>query len=244
MSSMRVQRALARAGVASRRKAEALISAGRVTVNGRVVTLGDSLDAEHDELRLDGRLVRQASAPVWLALHKPSGVMTTRSDPQGRSTVFGLVDDVPGLTYVGRLDFMTEGLLLLTTDGSAAHGLMHPSSEIERTYVAIVRGDAPAAALRAARHGVELDDGPVRPRGIKATSVGQGRYELEVTITEGRKREVRRMCKALGLTIERLIRVRFGPIVLGNLRPGKSRPLTGREVDAIHKLVQGTTVPG
>ena len=240
---MRVQRALARAGITSRRKAEALIEAGRVTVNGRVVALGESVDAAGDELRVDGKVVLQSDTTVWLALHKPAGVMTTRSDPQGRSTVFGLVDDVPGLTYVGRLDLMTEGLLLLTTDGLAAHALMYPGTEIERTYVAVVRGDAPAAVPRA-RRGVQLEDGPVRPRKVEARALGDGRYELDLTITSGRKREVRRLCKALGLRVERLIRVRFGPVALGNLRPGASRPLTGREVDAIHKLVQGTTVPG
>jgi 23S rRNA pseudouridine2605 synthase len=234
---MRVQRALARAGVASRRKAETLITAGRVTVNGRVATLGETMDASADELRVDGRIVHPATEAVWLALHKPADVMTTRSDPQGRRTVFDLVGQVPGLTYVGRLDLMTEGLLLLTTDGAAAHALMHPSTEIERTYLAIVRGDAPAAAVKA-RQGVELEDGPVWPRKVDARRLRDGRYEFEVTITEGRKREVRRLCKALGLRVERLIRVRFGPVTLGDLPLGSSRPLTRIETDAISRIVE------
>ena len=227
---------LARAGVASRRKAETLITAGRVTVNGRVAQLGQSIDPTRDELRVDGTLVRPPTEHIWIALHKPAGVMTTRADPRGRKTVFDLVEDVPGLTYVGRLDFMTEGLLLLTNDGAAAHALMHPSGEIQRTYVAIVTGDALAAVTRAKR-GVELDDGPVRPRNVAARAVGDARYEFEVTITEGRKREVRRLAKALDLRLERLIRIRYGPIELGDLRAGESRALSEGEVRAIEAMI-------
>jgi 23S rRNA pseudouridine2605 synthase len=226
---MRLQRALARAGVASRRHSEELIAAGRVTVNGRVAQIGQSVDPEHDEIRVDGKAILAPAGPVWIMLHKPAGVMTTRSDPRGRQTVFDLVDDVPGLTYVGRLDYMTEGLLLLTTDGSGANRLTHPSGEVERTYVAIVRGDAESAA-RMARRGVDLDDGPVQPLAVSTRSLGGGLHEFEVTIAEGRKREVRRLCKALGLTVERLIRVRFGPIELGDLPVGKSRRLTPKEL--------------
>ncbi|HEU4996728.1 MAG TPA: pseudouridine synthase [Gemmatimonadaceae bacterium] len=226
---MRIQRALARAGVASRRHSEDLITAGRVTVNGRVAQLGQSVDPTHDELRVDGKVVRPPASAVWLVLNKPASVMTTRSDPRGRKTVFDLVPDVPGLTYVGRLDYLTEGLLLLTNDGAAANALMHPSSEVPRTYVAIVRGDASAAAARA-RRGVQLEDGPVVPKRIAVRSLTDGRYEFEVTITEGRKREVRRLCKALGLRLERLTRVSFGPITLGNLQVGESRPLTPKEL--------------
>ena len=226
---MRLQRALARAGIASRRHSEELIAAGRVTVNGRVAQIGQSVDPEHDEIRVDGKAILAPAAPVWIMLHKPAGVMTTRSDPRGRQTVFDLVDDAPGLTYVGRLDYMTEGLLLLTTDGTGANRLMHPSGEVERTYVAIVRGDADSAA-RMAKRGVDLDDGPVQPLAVSTRSLGGGRHEFEVTIAEGRKREVRRLCKALGLTVERLIRVRFGPIELGDLPVGKSRRLTPKEL--------------
>jgi len=234
---MRLQRALARAGIASRRKAEALITAGRVTVNGRVATLGESADPERDDIRVDGQPVRAPAQTVWLALHKPAQVMTTRDDPRGRKTVFDLVDDAPGLTYVGRLDYLTEGLLLLTNDGEAGHALMHPSTEVERTYVAVVRGDAPAAVV-AARKGVELDDGPVRPRNVSARTAGGGVFEFELTITEGRKREVRRLCKALGLHVERLIRTRYGPVQLGRLEVGKSRPLTDDERREIARIVE------
>ena len=239
MTAMRLQRALARAGVASRRHSEELIGAGRVTVNGRVAKIGESVDPEREEIRVDGKTIRGAAAPVWIMLHKPAGVMTTRADPRGRKTVFDLVDDAPGLTYVGRLDYMTEGLLLLTTDGAAANRLMHPSGEVERSYVAIVRGDADTAA-KAARRGIDLDDGPVRPRAVSSRSLSHGLHEFEVTITEGRKREVRRLCKALGLTVERLIRVRYGPIELGDLKVGASRRLKSAEV---RELVAATGGP-
>jgi len=240
---MRLQRALARAGVASRRKAEDLITAGRVTVNGRVATLGESADPGRDDIRVDGKPVRVPARPVWIALHKPAQVMTTRDDPWGRRTVFDLVDDAPGLTYVGRLDYLTEGLLLLTNDGEAVHALMHPSTEVERSYVAVVRGDAPAAVV-AARKGVVLEDGPVRPRDVSARPLRDGLFELELTITEGRKREVRRLCKALGLRVERLIRVRYGPVRLGRLDAGASRPLTDDERREIGRIVEHSRSPG
>ena len=232
---MRLQRALARAGVASRRASEELISAGRVTVNGSVAHIGQVIDPERDDIRVDGKPVKAAAAHTWILLHKPSGVMTTRADPEGRQTVFDLVKDVPGLTYVGRLDYLTEGALLLTTDGAAANTLTHPRYEVEREYVAIVTGDVESAVAQA-RRGVELDDGLVEVQNVSARRVGGGRSEFRVIISEGRKREVRRLCKALGLTIERLIRVRYGPVELDDLPVGRSRPLTTRETDAIVAL--------
>ncbi len=235
---MRIQRALARAGVASRRKAEELIAAGRVRVNGDVARTGQIVDPSHDEIVVDGRAVEAPRESVWYLLNKPAGVMTTRSDPDGRRTVFDLVPNVRGLTYVGRLDYLTEGLLLLTTDGDAAHRLSHPRGEIERTYVATVTGKGDEAA-RAARDGVMLDDGPVHPKRISATHVGRDRWDLEVTITEGRKREVRRLCTALGLGVERLVRTRFGPIALGNLASGAVRELTPQERSALASLGPG-----
>jgi 23S rRNA pseudouridine2605 synthase len=239
--TMRLQRALARAGVASRRHSETLITAGRVTVNGQQAHLGQSVDPGHDDIRVDGKKIGKASGPVWILLHKPAGVMTTRADPRGRKTVFDLVDDVPGLTYVGRLDYLTEGVMLLTTDGAAAHELMHPSGEVERAYVAIVTGNAGEAAVRA-RRGVELEDGVVHPVRAEARPLGGGRWEFEVTITEGRKREVRRLCKALDLTVERLIRVRYGTVELGKLKPGESRRLTESEIKALRSGSSGTSV--
>ena len=234
---MRIHRALARAGIASRRKAEELVAAGRVRVNGVVATVGQSVDPDRDRITVDGEKVGAPAAKEWIVLHKPAGVMTTRSDPQGRRTVFDLVKDVPGLTYVGRLDYLTEGVLLLTTDGDAAHRLTHPSRTIERTYVATVRGDAERAARQAVR-GVELEDGEVIAREAHAESLGNGRWELTLTIAEGRNREVRRLCAELGLEVQRLMRVQFGPVGLGDLEPGASRRLTKDEQKAINRLVR------
>jgi 23S rRNA pseudouridine2605 synthase len=235
---MRVQRALARAGFASRRAADALVAEGRVTINGQIAAVGSTVDPNRDRLAVDGKEIGAPSKePVWLALNKPAGVMTTRSDPDGRPTVFDIVPDYPGLTYVGRLDYLTEGLILFTTDGRAAHHLTHPSREIERTYMATVRGDG-AAAVRAARAGIELEDGFVRPSNVEAHHVGRGLWQLEITLAEGRNREVRRICEALGLRVERLVRTRFGPVKLGNLPVGTTRKLTRRELDLIAALVK------
>ena len=226
---MRIHRALARAGVASRRKAEELVAAGRVTVNGVVARTGQSVDPTVDRISVDGHeLARAPTTFEWVVLNKPPGVVTTKKDPEGRRTVFDLVPAVAGLTYVGRLDYLTEGVLLLTTDGEAAHVLTHPSNEIERTYVATVRGDVRAAVMQA-RRGVELEDGLVHPSAVEARPLGNRTSEFEVTLVEGRNREVRRLCDALGLEVERLVRVRFGPIALATLESGGTRALTTRE---------------
>lgn len=234
---MRIQRALARAGVASRRRAEELVASGRVRINGVVATTGQSVDTETDEITVDGKTITHPTGYHWIVLNKPPGVLTSKTDPRGRRTVFDLVKDRPGLTYVGRLDYMTEGVLILTTDGEAAHKLTHPSREVERTYVATVRGDGPAA-VRAGRQGIELEDGWMQPLEITATNVSRGLWDLEITIAEGRNREIRRFCDALSLTVERLVRTRFGPVSLGSLPSGESRPLTGRERDIILAITQ------
>jgi len=235
--SMRVQRAIARAGVASRRAADDLVAAGRVRINGRVAVIGQTVDPEHDEILLDGKRVGPPPKARWIVLNKPTGILTTRSDPAGRRTVFDIIDDSPGMTYVGRLDYMTEGVLLLTNDGEAAHKLTHPSGEIERTYLATVRGDG-AEAARAAMKGVELEDGIVVPREFQPRRIGRGLWEIEITIAEGRTREVRRLCEALNLRVERLVRTQFGPVKLGSLAPGKTRNLTAREAEIITALTK------
>ncbi len=239
---MRIHRALARAGVASRRHAEALVAEGRVTVNGVVARVGQSVDPANDRVQVDGLDVAlEGTQARWFVLHKPAGVVTTKRDPEGRPTVFSLVPEVPGLTYVGRLDFLTEGVLLLTNDGEGAHRLTHPSAEVERVYVATVRGNAKAAADEA-RHGVELEDGLATPAWVTVHPLENRRWAFELAIREGRTREVRRLCTALGLEVERLVRTQFGPVRLGALEPGKWRELSPREA-AMLEVVTGTAVP-
>ena len=234
MTLMRLQRALARAGVTSRRKAEELIRAGRVRVDGTVATLGSSVDPERQRVSVDGKTVKQAAA-AWYALNKPIGVVVSRGDPDRRRTVFELVPDVPGLIYVGRLDVMTSGLLLLTTDGTAAHRLMHPRYAVQRTYRLAVHG-ATAESVRRALATRPAIDG--RPVAIVSATVRHKKksVEIELTLAEGRHRIVRRLAEALGLKVEWLHRVSYGPVRLGDLAEGRSRPLTRREIEAIERL--------
>lgn len=231
---IRLQKFLSRAGVASRRKAEALMAQGRVRVNGeRAVTPGATVDPGADLVEVDGREVRWD--PVrWIALNKPRGTLTTRNDPGGRPTVYGLLprsDRV--LRYVGRLDRDTEGLLLFTNDGDMIHALLHPSSEVSREYRAHVLGTPGAPALAALAGGVELEDGPARAEEVRLLRSGKGRALVGLVLREGRKREVRRMLEAVGHPVRRLRRVRFGPIELGDLPAGEWRPLTAGEVRAL-----------
>lgn len=236
MTRMRLQRALARAGVASRRRAEDLIRAGRVTVDGAAATLGMRVDPASQRVTVDGRPVRSApSQATWLALNKPVGFVVSRRDPEGRRTVYALLPKVPGLTYVGRLDVMTSGLLLLTTDGAAAHRLTHPRYAVPRTYRLRVHG-ADVAAVRAGLERPPVIDGrPVRVMVFRTRPVGRG-VEVEVTLAEGRQRIVRRLAEALGLKVEWLHRVAYGPVRLGRLPEGRYRRLSGREIAAIERL--------
>ncbi len=227
--TMRLQRFLARAGVTSRRQAETMITEGQVTVNGVVATLGSSVDPLQDVVVVGGNRVKMADTVTWLVLNKPAGVVTTRTDPEGRDTVFDLVPNVAGLTYVGRLDYMTEGVLVMTSDGRAAHLLTHPSREVTRTYEAVVQGAA-MAALDALQAGVELDDGMVYVDAAHVDKLGRSKWLLTLTLHEGRNREVRRLCEAVGLTVDKLTRVKFGPVGLGDLPPGQWRPLSATEL--------------
>jgi len=229
MTLMRLQRALARAGVTSRRKAEELIRAGRVRVGGQVATLGMSVDPEGQRITVDGRAVR-AGPIAWLALNKPVGYVVSRRDPEGRRTVYELLPEVPGLTYVGRLDVMTSGLLLLTTDGAAAHRLMHPRFAVPRTYWLRAHGRS-SSELAA----VAIDGRTVRVTQFRVRPVGRS-VEVELTLAEGRQRIVRRLAEALGLKVEWLHRVAYGPVRLGRLQEGTYRRLAAGEIHAIERL--------
>ena len=234
MTLMRLQRVLARAGVTSRRKAEDLIRAGRVRVDGAVATLGSSVDPERQRVSVDGKHVKPAAA-AWFVLNKPIGVVASRGDPDNRRTVFDLVPDVPGLIYVGRLDVMTSGLLLFTTDGTAAHRLMHPRYAVHRTYRLAVHGGTADGIRRALASRPSVDGRPVAVVTASVRSKGKS-IEVELTLAEGRHRIVRRLAEALNLKIEWLHRVSYGPVRLGDLAEGRSRPLTRREIDAIERL--------
>jgi 23S rRNA pseudouridine2605 synthase len=209
-----------------------MIRAGRVRVNGKVAHVGMSVDPEHDIVTVGGRRIRPAAA-TWIALHKPVGYVVTRRDPERRPTVFTLVPAVPGLTYVGRLDVMTSGLLLLTTDGTAANRLMHPRYQVERIYRALVHGLPEARARRALEGPIVLDGRPVRVVRSRVRAASGDRLDVLLTLAEGRYRIVRRVCEQLGLKVERLTRLGHGPIQLGRLPVGKWRYLTKRELSAL-----------
>lgn len=233
MAEQRLQKVLAAAGIASRRACEELIADGRVTVNGEVAHIGQKVDPTADRVEVDGERVNIDPDRVYVLLNKPAGFVTTTDDPEGRPTVMDLINLPQRLYPIGRLDQGTEGLLLLTNDGDLAHRLLHPSFEVERVYLALVPGPVRKRALQQLRDGVELDDGLARARRVRVIEDARGKALVEVVMTEGRKREVRRMFAALGLTVERLARVSFGGVELGDLRQGKWRFLTNVEVSAL-----------
>lgn len=237
---LRVQKFLARAGVASRRGAEDLMTAGRVAVNGVVVTeLGARVDPAVDTVTVDGEPVVPARGPVYLMLHKPPGYVTTMDDPQGRPTVRDLVPAVPGIFPVGRLDMDTTGLLLFTTDGELSHRLLHPRYHVSKAYRVSVDGVPTEADLDRLRSGIELDDGPTKPATVRLVSVGPASAEVDITISEGRKRQVKRMFSAVGHPVNELHRTSFGPLLLGELSQGGTRPLTLPEIEALRQSAGG-----
>ena len=229
----RLQKVLARVGIGSRRVCENLIAEGRVLVDGETAVLGRRVDPETALIEVDGAPVGVRPDLVHYVLNKPAGVVTTADDPQGRPTVVGLVPNEPRVFPVGRLDVDTEGLLLLTNDGELAHRLTHPSYGVEKEYVAEVEGLPTRAVLRRLREGVELDDGPTAP--ARATLVDPSVVRL--TIHEGRNRQVRRMCEAVGHSVVRLVRTRIGPLADRSLAPGAWRELTGDEVRSLQRAV-------
>jgi len=237
MAEERLQRALARAGFGSRRSCEELISAGRVKVNGHLATLGDKVDPTHDVVLLNGATVNLDPNVRYLALHKPAGVVTTMRDPQGRRDIREFVPDEPRVFPVGRLDLDSEGLLLLTNDGDLADAITHPRYGVEKEYLVEVEGTPTPKHLGALRRGVELEDGPARAASVRVVDARGERGQLALVMTEGRKREVRRLLAAVDLPVARLVRVRIGPITLGGLKAGAVRDLTADEVLSLAKLV-------
>jgi 23S rRNA pseudouridine2605 synthase len=221
---VRLNRFLAAAGLGSRRGVEALIHEGRVTVNGSVATIGQSVD-DGDDVRVDGRPVTTERRETVL-LNKPAGVVTTAHDPRGRPTVVGLVRSDVRLFPVGRLDRDTTGALLLTNDGDLAHRLMHPRHEVEKTYVVDVEGDPAPEALERLRGGVELEDGITAPAAVRRLDTGR----IELRIHEGRNRQVRRMCEAVGHPVRRLHRSQYAALSVDDLEPGAWRILTEGEL--------------
>jgi 23S rRNA pseudouridine2605 synthase len=234
----RLQKVLAQAGLGSRRACEVLIDEGRVEVNGEVARLGRRVDPERDRVSVDGVAIPVRPGLVYYLLNKPAKVVTTASDPEGRPTVIDLVPAEPRVFPVGRLDWDTEGLLLLTNDGDLAHGLTHPSRGVPKTYLAEVSGIPSRGALRRLREGVDLDDGrtaPAKARLAQTTPTGSA---LEIVIHEGRNRQVRRMCEAIGHPVRRLVRTRFGPLHENRLAPGQWRSLTQAEIRALYAAMQ------
>lgn len=237
----RLQKVLARAGFGSRRANEELIDAGRVTVNGDVAVLGRRVDPAHDRIEVDGVPVVVREDLVYYLLNKPTRVVTTARDPEGRPTVIDLVPVEPRVFPVGRLDYDTEGLLLLTNDGELAHRIAHPSSGVDKAYLAEVEGIPGRAALRALREGVELDDGPTAPARVRLQQTRENTAALELVVHEGRNHQVRRMCEAVGHPVRRLVRTRIGPLSDRTLPPGDWRPLSRAEVRALYAA---TKLPG
>lgn len=229
---VRLQKYLSQAGAASRRAAEELIRAGRVRVNGVIAAeLGVKVEPGRDTVEVDGAVVGHARR-TWIAVHKPPGVVSTRHDPQGRRTVYDILPPrYRRLFHVGRLDRDSEGLMLLTNDGDAAHRLLHPSFEVEREYEVEIDRRLAAADRSRLLAGVQLEDGPARAIRVRALRAPADRgHRLRIVLREGRKREVRRLLEAVGYRVRRLVRVRYGPLELGDLAPGAWRPLTDTEV--------------
>ncbi len=235
--SVRLQKFLSECGVASRRASEVLIAEGRVQVNGVVATVGCAIEPDQDAVTVDGEPIAQGSARTYVLLNKPRGAVTTAQDTHGRPTVLECLAGVKDRVFpVGRLDMDVEGVLLLTNDGELAHRLMHPSHEVDKVYVATVAGQVEESALVQLRQGVMLDDGMTAPAKARLLESGRNSSRIELTIHEGRKREVKRMCEAVGHPVLALKRIAFANLMGGHLRPGEWRYLNGQEVRLLRRL--------
>ncbi len=238
MAEERLQKILSQAGVASRRHAEQIILEGRVTVNGSVITeLGSKADLDHDHVKVDGRLLHAPKQALYIALYKPNNTVTTVSDPQGRATVMDLLHGIKGRVYpVGRLDYHSEGLLLLTNDGELANAIMSAATHLPKTYVVKVNGALTTPQEQQFREGVPLGGRRTMPAGLKLIREGDNPW-YEVRLYEGRNNQIRLMFKHFGLLVEKLRRVRIGPLDLGPLKPGEFRRLDDEEVQKLKRAV-------
>ncbi len=222
-----------------------MIGAGRVMVNGKIATIGDKAIPQVDTIQVDGQSIGQAESMVYLKLHKPAGYLTSMSDDRGRAVITDLITDIPERVYpVGRLDYNTEGVLLLTNDGVLAHALAHPSNQVPRTYHIKVRGNPTPSQFKKLTTGVTLEDGVARAisaERIRTTPAGHLWFEM--VLAEGKNREVRRMCEAIGHPVNRLLRVNFAGIHVDDLRPGETKVLTKDQVNALYNMVNLTNSP-
>ena len=233
-AKVRLQKYMAEAGIASRRKSEELIAAGKVRVNGKVAEIGDKINPRTDKVTVSGKKVVKSKKHVYIMLHKPRGFITTMHDEMDRKCVAELIDDVPERVYpVGRLDRESEGLLLLTNDGEFANALTHPSKHVPKTYRVTVRPDVTKEQLAAFENGIEIDGKMTLPAEVRVLDKQEGRVVLDVVIYEGRNRQIRKMCEALGLEVARLKRTKIGSLKLGMLKPGEYRYLTEEEIHGL-----------
>jgi 23S rRNA pseudouridine2605 synthase len=235
----RLQKVMAHAGVASRRRCEELIKAGRVKVNGRVVTeLGLKVNPKEDRIEVNGRPLVREQKRTFL-FYKPLRVITSMHDPLGRKTVADFFHDIKERVYpVGRLDYDTEGLLLVTNDGNLANHLLHPRYEVEKVYIATVQGKPSQSSIERLRNGVKLDDGITAPAKVRLLETNEKKSKLELIIHEGRNRQVRRMCAAVGHPVEKLIRTRIGFLGINGLKRGEYRELKPEEIQRLKKMLQ------
>jgi len=235
----RLQKILSEIGIASRRRSEELIREGRVTVNGRVARIGDKADPARDHIKVDGRRVTLSASRVYFMVNKPKNIVTTIDDPEGRATVMDLVKSkYPRLFPVGRLDYDAEGFLLLTNDGELAYRLSHPSFEVPRMYRVKVKGKPAPEEIRRLSRGISLTDGPTAPCRVVPLKETDENSWLEMTMHEGRNRQVKRMWEKMGYSVLKLVRVRFGGLSLGKLKPGEYRPLRPAEVEKLNRLIK------
>jgi 23S rRNA pseudouridine2605 synthase len=243
LMEQRLQKIIAEMGIASRRRAEEMIIEGRVTVNGRIVAIGTKADPLKDHIKVDGKLMTGAEKKMYLLFNKPRGVVTSLSDPQGRPTVKDYLKGIKQRVYpVGRLDYDSEGLLLLTNDGEFTHAVLHPSKKVPKTYHVKIKGIILPAEMEKLRSGINLDDVRTAPAKIKTVKKTEHNSWIEITIYEGRKRQIRRMLQRIGHSVIRLIRIRINGVALGSLPPGAYRFLRPEEKEKILKeLRRGET---